>query len=362
MSQDRSHPLIRAGECLQKAGLSEQDIEAYFELGTVGRVRLQNLEPHYEPIVDRLLKERLATLHNGTLGIASPEKFWTAQDQTPQLLKRVRSPYQTIELYQQNDEVFLTLNGCIQYHSQEIARSHELMVGLPLCLAAEAKSVLILGGGDGFAAAEALRHPSVERVRMVELDPKMIELHSEHPRLLELNKRALLDPRVEVIGGDALAHFMNLDETFDVVIDDCEFLVGSQPDDTIEYYLSYFKALASKLSPGGVGSVMEPIEPEFLDGRALFLPKLLANRPEQTRPQTIRGQIKLMMSLLWPHTSFVEFQCLSLGLEMYTYFSQSEIGRVRRPAPQGSVVLKEALEQMGSKKTPSRTNSESQIG
>lgn len=345
MPGDRNHPLVRTCSSLKAAGFSDPELDAYFELGGAGSVCVKDLEDVYQPMAKRFLESRLATLHKGELGINSPEDFWVSQDAPPKLLERVHSPYQTIDLYQQAAEVFLTLNGCIQYHSQEIAHSHELMVGVPLCLAKEAKNVLILGGGDGFAAAEALRHPTVERVRMVELDPKMVEIHSEHPRLLELNRRAMLDPRVEVIVGDALGHFLNLDETFDVVIDDCEFLVASQPDDTIEYYLTYYRALASKLSPGGVGSVMEPIEPEFLSGRAQFLPRLLDSGQEKA--DTVRGQIKQMMSMLWPHTCFVEFQCLSLGLEMYTYFSESEFGSARRPAPEGSVVLADVLGRLG---------------
>lgn len=345
---DRDHPLVRTCPGLRDVGLSDLDLDGYFALGEAEGVEVEDLEAEYIPLAKRLLELKLARLEDGELEINAPEEFWASRDEPPELLETIQSPYQTIKLYRQLEDYFLTLNDCIQYHSQEIAHSHELMVGIPLCLAEQAKSVIILGGGDGYAVAEALRHPSVERVRLVELDPKMIELHSEHPPLLELNRRALLDPRVEVIVGDALGHFLNLDETFDVVIDDCEFLVTGQSDDTVDYYLSYYEALASKLSPGGVGSVMEPIEPEFLTGRALFLPRIISRRQElpQRTADTIRGQIKQMMSLLWPYTTFVEFQCLSLGLEMYTYFSRSQFPKARRPAPEGSVVLQSVLDQL----------------
>lgn len=351
MSSDRNHPLVRTSASLGQLGLSDQDLDAYFELSVaVDGVEVEDLDRRYRRIMRRLLKHQLVYLDEDEEEVeaTSPEEYWRARGADSELLEKVESPYQTIELRRRDEALFLTLNDCIQWHSKEIRHSHEIMIGVPLCLAEEAKTVLILGGGDGYAVAEALRHPSVEKVRLVELDPKMIELHSTHPKLTELNQRALLDPRVEVIVGDALAHFLNLEETFDVVIDDCEFLVTGQNDDTLDYYLSYYEALPSKLSPGGVGSVMEPVEPEFLTGRARFIPRIHEKNPQLVPwlADTIRGQIKQMMNALFPHTRYVEFQCFSLGLELYTYFSQSPFTKSRRPAPAGSVVLQSVLDQL----------------
>ena len=42
-----------------------------------------------------------------------------------------------------------------------------------LSRAADARRVLVLGGGDGLAVREILKHPGVEHVTLVDLDPEM---------------------------------------------------------------------------------------------------------------------------------------------------------------------------------------------
>jgi spermidine synthase len=67
----------------------------------------------------------------------------------------------------------------------------------------------VLGGGDGLAVREILRHPQVREVVLVDLDPEMTRLFTTHPRLAALNGGALRDPRVRVVNADA---FRWLDE------------------------------------------------------------------------------------------------------------------------------------------------------
>ena len=56
--------------------------------------------------------------------------------------------------------------------------------------------VLILGGGDGLAAREVLRHPGVRRVDVVDLDPAVVRLARTDPALTRLNGHSYDDPRV----------------------------------------------------------------------------------------------------------------------------------------------------------------------
>jgi spermidine synthase len=75
----------------------------------------------------------------------------------------------------------------------------------PAFFSARAKQrVLILGGGDGLALREVLKHPQVSHVTLVELDPGMIRLAREAEFLRTLNGGALFDPRVHVVQRDAL--------------------------------------------------------------------------------------------------------------------------------------------------------------
>ena len=53
---------------------------------------------------------------------------------------------------------------------------HENLIHPALTAHAAPKKVLIIGGGDGGSSEEALKHPSVEQVTMVEIDGDVIQV------------------------------------------------------------------------------------------------------------------------------------------------------------------------------------------
>ena len=110
-----------------------------------------------------------------------------------------RSDYQEIVLTQRGDDVRLYLDGDLQFSSPDEYRYHEALVHP--ALARDPGRVLVVGGGDGLAAREVLRHPSVREVVQVELDPAVLELG--RTRLSELNGDALRDRRMHVVADDA---------------------------------------------------------------------------------------------------------------------------------------------------------------
>ncbi|MDN5914725.1 MAG: polyamine aminopropyltransferase [Pseudonocardia sp.] len=109
------------------------------------------------------------------------------------------SAYQQIVLTERAGDVRLYLDGDLQFSSRDEYRYHETLVHP--ALARDPRRVLIVGGGDGLAAREVLRHPSVREVVQVELDPAVLEL--ARTRLAGLNHDALSDPRMHVVVDDA---------------------------------------------------------------------------------------------------------------------------------------------------------------
>ena len=81
--------------------------------------------------------------------------------------------------------------------------------------------VLIVGGGDGGACREVLRHTNVQRVVLVDIDEKVVEVSRRHfPQLAD---KCFDDPRVTVLHEDAArwAEQATRDsEAFDVVLVD----------------------------------------------------------------------------------------------------------------------------------------------
>jgi spermidine synthase len=161
----------------------------------------------------------------------------------------VRSDYQEIVLTQarDTDDVRLFLDGDLQFASSDEHRYHEALVHP--AVVPGARSVLILGGGDGLAAREVLKHDSVTRVVEVELDPQVVELARTDPRMVRANGNALDDPRVQVVVDDAMAWLRTAGESFDAVVVDMP-----DPDQpaTAKLYSQEFYGLAARaLAPGG---------------------------------------------------------------------------------------------------------------
>jgi spermidine synthase len=113
--------------------------------------------------------------------------------------------------------------------------------------------VLILGGGDGLAAREVLRHPRVESITLVDLDPEMTRIFSTHPLLVTLNQGALSSPKLRVVNDDA---FVWLDRNADMF----DFIIVDFPDPNNYgvgklYTTAFYRLLARHLSRDGLMSV-----------------------------------------------------------------------------------------------------------
>jgi len=160
------------------------------------------------------------------------------------------SAYQHIVLTRWRDDVRLFLNGHIQFSSVDEARYHEALVVPAMAAATVPRSVLILGGGDGLAAREVLKYPSVQHVTLVDIDPLMTELAQQRRELVQLNKGSLGSDKVQVVNADAMAFVRDSREFYDVIIVDLPD-PNSAPLARL-YSVSFYQLLARRLALGGV--------------------------------------------------------------------------------------------------------------
>lgn len=161
-----------------------------------------------------------------------------------------QSNYQNIVLTKNPDEFRLYLDGIIQFSSRDEYRYHETLVHLPMCMAQQPKQVLILGGGEGLAAREVLKHEAVEKITIVDLDPVLTELSSTHPEFVKLNEGVLKNSKVEIVNSDAFVFLSTTDKRFDVVIAD---LPEPTNESLARLYTDFFyKTLKSKLNSNGI--------------------------------------------------------------------------------------------------------------
>ena len=113
------------------------------------------------------------------------------------------TPYQRIVITKAPHDLRLFLNNNLQFSTRDEYRYHEALVHPGLASIENPKQVLILGGGDGLAAREILKYPSIESITLVDLDPAMTNLFSSNDLLARLNNHSLTSPKMHLINGDA---------------------------------------------------------------------------------------------------------------------------------------------------------------
>lgn len=163
------------------------------------------------------------------------------------------TPYQRIVVTSNERGFQLYLNGALQFASADEYRYHEALVHPAFVARPQARRVLVLGGGDGLAVREILKHPQVERVTLVDIDPEMTRLAREYEPLVTLNARALHDPRVELVHEDALGWLATRRGLHDIAIvdfpDPSHYAIGKL------YTAAFYQRLTDNLAPDGVMAI-----------------------------------------------------------------------------------------------------------
>jgi spermidine synthase len=154
----------------------------------------------------------------------------------------------------------LVLDGVVQTTACDEFIYHEMLTHVPLVAHGAAQEVLIIGGGDGGALEEVLKHPGVTRATLVELDPRVVEIARTY--LAEINRGAFDDPRTELLIADGADFVARSERQFDVIIVDSTDPAG--PGEVL-FGEAFYAACRARLRPGGilVGQGGNPIcEPE----------------------------------------------------------------------------------------------------
>ena len=225
-----------------------------------------------EGVIDAFAPQRVLRQHlmRGDIRMATPaedatedvpesaaqtESSWTMEQLTPNTRfgyrttgsEKQQTPFQQLELLQtpqfgkvlRLDDRFMTSEGEEFFY-------HEALVH-PAAMAHPApRKALILGGGDGGAAEELLKHPSIERVVLAELDEAVVQFSRQH--LQTVHRGALDDARVQVCIGDGLALMDETDERFDLALMD---LTDPDTPASALYSPASLARMKRVLAPGG---------------------------------------------------------------------------------------------------------------
>lgn len=185
----------------------------------------------------------------------NPRKTEAREYQTPasgifftvkKVLYSGRSRFQTIEIVLNRDYGrVLMLDGLVQTTERDEFYYHEMLVHPALSSHPKPDRVLIVGGGDGGALREVLKHP-VKKAWMVEIDGEVIEACRKHFPWLRPSFR---DQRAEFVIADGNVFIEKTPETFDVIIVDSSDPVGPS---TVLHAEAFYRKLKCRLNPGGI--------------------------------------------------------------------------------------------------------------
>ncbi|MDH4379535.1 MAG: polyamine aminopropyltransferase [Vampirovibrionales bacterium] len=141
----------------------------------------------------------------------------------------------------------LLLDGCMMTTERDEFIYHEMITHMPLLAHPNPQSILIIGGGDGGAVREALKHPSVTEVVLCEIDGMVIDACRQH--LPTIAGPWLDDARVTVKVADGIAYVRDCDRSFDVILVDSTDPTG--PGEVL-FSPEFYQNAARILNPGGI--------------------------------------------------------------------------------------------------------------
>jgi len=177
-------------------------------------------------------------------------EFWYSEMHTQNIglrfrikeeIEHVHSKYQDIHLFDTYDYgKLLVIDGTVQMTERDEFIYHEMIVHPPLLTHRNPRRVLIIGGGDGGAAREVLKH-GVDEVHLVEIDEEVVKLAKKY---LPIVASSYENPKLHLHIEDGM-EFVKNNKNFDVIIIDSTDPVG--PAEGLfseDFYNNMKKALA----------------------------------------------------------------------------------------------------------------------
>ncbi len=205
-----------------------------------------------------------------------------------------QTKYQSLVVTRHRDgrDLRLFIDGHVQFSERDEYRYHEALVHPLMSLSGKVENILVMGGGDGLAVRELLKHKTIKRIDLVDLDPEMTRLGKSFPPLLRINKQSLSDPRVHIYNEDAFIFIRRPGITYDRIILDF-------PDPHNEaisklYSVEFYTMLSKRMSHSGA-LVTQSSSPFFARKTFWSIEQTLAN----TFPHTQSYHVTVPAFGLW---------------------------------------------------------------
>lgn len=130
-----------------------------------------------------------------------------------------QSKYQKVEILDSDSSLgkILTLDGLMMATEGDEYFYHEMITHIPMMSHKCPKNVLVIGGGDGGTIREVLKHKTIEKATLCEIDEMVVEVSKKY---LPTIAGKLDDPKVEVVIEDAIEFIKDKKDYYDVILID----------------------------------------------------------------------------------------------------------------------------------------------
>lgn len=163
------------------------------------------------------------------------------------LIETITSEFQTIEVFDTQDfGKLMRIDGCNMVSERDEFFYHENLIHPVATAHPNPQNVLIIGGGDGGAAEEVMKHPSIKKITLCELDIAVVNMSKRH--FASVHRGVFDDPKLSLVIGDGAKFIDETCEQFDLITLDLTDPVGEAK---ALYSHAFFASCKSKLGIGG---------------------------------------------------------------------------------------------------------------
>jgi len=135
------------------------------------------------------------------------------------------STYQKIEVFDSYDfGRLLVLDDIVNVAEKDEFIYHEMMAHIPLFTHPNPEKVLVIGGGDGGLVREIAKHPQVNQIDLVEIDPAVINTSK---RYLPKVAQGFKESRLHIFLEDGSHYVKNTSNVYDIIFIDSPDPVGA---------------------------------------------------------------------------------------------------------------------------------------
>ena len=168
----------------------------------------------------------------------------------------------TVSVHETEGMTLLKVNGKADASSLTDAATQLLLGHVGLLFGPPARSALVIGFASGMTVGSVTKHPEVEKIDVVEIEPAMVEASHYFDFM---NGRPLEDPRVRVIYDDGRAYLSGTSLKYDVIVSEPSnpWMTGVANLFTREF----FRSARAALTPDG--RLLQWVQLYGIDHRAL---------------------------------------------------------------------------------------------